>query len=98
MAPSIVIEIGSAAFVVPGHGAGTTGHVRHVWHTGHVSEGHAGQLGHIGQLRLPKKLENAPNVFPVAVPEFPEKQVDIIFVLQYEYYLCYSICSSKNIV
>ncbi len=70
---------GFKAMVVPacvGEG-GHTGHVGHVGagHAGIIgSAGHCGHCGHNGQLRLPKKLENAPNVFPVALPEFPEKK------------------------
>ncbi len=61
---------------------GHTGHVGHEGAAGHAGIiGSAGHCGHNGQLRLPKKLENAPNVFPVAVPEIPEKEVEIFLVL-----------------
>lgn len=51
MGPLIVIEIGSAAFVVPGHAAGIAGHVGHVGHTTGL-----GQVGHVGHLKIRKSV------------------------------------------
>ena len=51
MAPSIVIEIGSAASVVSWHTAGTAGHVGHVGHTTGL-----GQVEHVGHLKIWKNF------------------------------------------
>jgi hypothetical protein len=62
VAPSAVIEIGSAAFVVPGHAAGTTGHV--------------GQLGHAGHRGFPEIRLNS--VWNVLSPEEAVSKMDFI--------------------
>ncbi len=71
MSPLTVITIGSAAFVVPGHAAGTTGHV------GHVGEGHAGQLGHAAHSGLPEiRLTSVWNV--LSPEEAAVRELDFI--------------------